>query len=200
MTEPVPQTPENTKALWNHLSDKLHSVVSQKADKAIMRIAARIVARRTNTSEEAFLQDFVTTLGRRIYVPFKVGEEVDGWSCRSQMLLAVHEHQHVAQWRRQPIRFLVRYARDPRQRALYEAEAFLAEVEAAAAFGWDPIDINQRLGTLRGYGVRDADIVDARVWLGRRLDSDFRMWPKGDPMTHLGRLAKAWAQKLWVPS
>lgn len=186
----IKQTPELARDLWRHMSLHLHSKVAQKEDKVVMRVASRIVARRTNTTAEDFMTDFVTTLGRRIYIPFEVGGDTD-WSLRDQMLLAVHEHQHVAQWRHQPVKFLVRYARDTRRRALFEAEAFLSEVEACAAFGWPPPDLTRRIDTLRGYGVSAEDTEAAGTWLMETLlvaDED-RVW------TRAGRVARIWAQQ-----
>lgn len=193
MTTPAP-LPDEAKSLWAYLSKALRSRVVRKDKASIMRIAARIAARRTDTTREEFMHDFVTTLGRRIFVPFTIGEEVPAWSLRSQMLLAVHEHQHVAQWRARPVRFWVRYARDTRKRALLEAEALLSEFEACQAFGWPLPDIEQRLGTLAGYGLTDADRAAARDWLVDRVsllspDQLHMEW------TRAGRIAGEWAAK-----
>lgn len=179
-------------SLWDFYQDELGSKVFEKGSKVIMRIAARIVARRTETTEEQFLGDFVTTVGRRIYVPFTLGVEKDDWSWRDQMLLCVHEHQHVVQWRRQPVRFLTQYARDTRKRALFEAEAFLSEFEACAAFDWNPPNLEQRIGTLKGYGLLPEDIEAARLYLYQHIGVQGSVGPQAG-WTRSGRLAAAWA-------
>ncbi len=188
----VQKNARQVKDLWDFYQQELRSKVSPKAEKPIMRIASRIVARRTDTTRVEFMEDFVTTLGRRIYLPFTPGATGTGWSFRDQMLLCVHEHQHVVQWRKKPLRFLVQYARDTRKRALFEAEAFLGEFEACEAWGWSPPDLEQRIGTLRGYGVTDEDVAAARRFLvgtfherggiGKRVE-----W------TRSGQLAARWA-------
>lgn len=186
--DPIAANAHNTTTLWTLLQRDLGSIVAPKEKKTVMRIASRIVARRTDTTRVEFMDDFVTTLGRRIYLPFVIGTEEEGWSFRAQMLLAVHEHQHVAQWRKQPVRFLAQYARSTRKRALFEAEAFLAEFEACAMFDWNPPSLEQRLGTLNGYGVTAADIQAARDWITPRL-VETELWPT----TRAGKVAQRWA-------
>src|SRR5688572_23673694 len=78
----------------------------------------------------AFLRHSATTVGRRIYVPFEIGEPVGGWTLWEQIATCVHEHQHIAQSDREgSVRFAWRYLRDKAQRAIFEAEARAAEMD-----------------------------------------------------------------------
>lgn len=187
----ITKSERNVKSIWAHYQGRLGSKVFPKRSRVLMRIAARVVARRTETTEEEFLGDFVTTIGRRIYVPFELGVEKPGWLFRDQMLLAVHEHQHVVQWLKEPVRFLTKYARDTRKRALFEAEAFRSEFEACNAFGWSPPNLEQRLGTLAGYGVTAADVGAARSYLALHVSEQGHPGPRAD-WTKAGTLALRW--------
>lgn len=184
-TEP---TPELVREVWAFLQKRYNTVVRQKSKAPLMRMAGRIVSRRTDMPREEFMTNAVTTIGRRIYVPFTIGEETPGWSLTSQLILAAHEHTHVEQWRKKPLRFWTRYARDTRFRALAEAEGLITEFETAYVFelAWDSVDA--RIATLDGYGITDADKAAAR-----KLVED-RTWH--GPMTEVGKALLDWRMKL----
>lgn len=189
--KPSDITPEFVRAVWAHLQDAHGSRVRPKAEAPLMKIAARITARRTTMTQESFMTKAVTTLGRRIFVPFKIGEPTPEFDLEAQLLLGPHEHTHVVQWQKQPLRFWTRYARDTRKRALYEAEGFVTEFEASNTFGllprWTPA---QRVNTLRSYGVDELDMDAALEYVLAHTDGNGV--PRGAAVTPVGKELVKW--------
>lgn len=152
---PEPST-EHLDALWRDYRRRLGLRVSSKGDSFLMGAIARIVGRRTNLSADNFLRDYVTTIRRRVFLP----EGFEHWPIVTRLRLAVHEAQHVAQWREGRARFLVSYLTDRRARAEYEVEAMVAaHVFLAFVYGYQrPIDVFTEY--VRGELVYAYDIPD----------------------------------------
>lgn len=124
--------PEHVDELLQLYRDELRLRTSSKRSSRLMKIAARIVARRTELTAEDFRERYVTTIGRRVFLPGAFRE----WSLYDQLGLAVHEAQHVAQYLDARVAFPVRYLSDPERRAAYEVEAMIAgEVVTGVVFG-----------------------------------------------------------------
>src|SRR5688500_12457826 len=94
MNEP---TPTIVQGLWSHLANEFDTTIVEKASAPEMQVAAFALERIGVMNGEEFLRQYATTLGRRVYVPFRMGVPERGWTLWSQLTVAVHEHQHVVQ-------------------------------------------------------------------------------------------------------
>lgn len=159
-------TPELTKAFWAHMQSEFGSSVEEKNDALVMQAAAQLLDALKIQDKEQFMKDFVTTLFKTIYIPFKIGIEDGRWSLWSQVRVCVHEHQHVIQGGRDGWpEFCSRYLTDSSFRAGYEAEAFGSDMEMefwrqGTAFNISDF-AKERPWVLKSYGCSDADIEQA---------------------------------------
>ena len=109
--------PEEVWAFWRFMQDHYRTTVVNKRDALEMQLVAQALDALGIQSSERFLRNFTTTLGRRIYTPFEVGSPRGGWDLWSQVVICVHEHQHVVQHDREGLSFEVSYLADRAARA-----------------------------------------------------------------------------------
>ena len=122
-------TPALIRTLWTYLSEEFNSEIAPKQQSKLMTAAGSFLDTLGVLDKQKFLDNYVTTIHRTIYTPFEIGDPTT-WSLRSQMRLAVHEHQHIVQGDREGwLSFDARYLASRTARAAYEAEAFGAEME-----------------------------------------------------------------------
>lgn len=156
-------TPEVVQQLWTCMCERYGTTVVRKQDSWLMRLAARVLP----TSD--FLEGYVTTIGRTIYVPFEIGVEEPGWSLEAQTAVIAHECQHLVQQRRDGFWYGWRYATNTAARAAYETEAYRATLEMKYALGADGWDLYQEAKRhaegLKNYGCTDNDVAIAAIQL-----------------------------------
>lgn len=176
-------TSEVVKQLWAHMCDRYGTAVVRKQESWLMRLAARVL------STPRFLDAYVTTLGKTIYVPFKIGEESDDWSLVAQAAVCAHEHQHIVQQRRDGFWYSWRYAANSGARAGYETEAYRATLEmkyALGADGWDLHSMATRYAEgLINYGCTPSNVLLAEAVLKEACDEITR----GAVKTEAARMA-----------
>src|SRR5262249_31578700 len=129
MAEP---TPETVRGLWQHMAQHYGSQVADKKDSTLMRAIAGALQLFGVERADDFLSRFTTTIGSVIYAPFEVGVDARGWSLWEQIVICVHEHMHVYQWRAEGVGFVAKYITSSAARAAYEAEAY----RSAAELSW----------------------------------------------------------------
>lgn len=105
-----------------------------------------------------FMTSYATTLGDRIYVPFEIGKKDKIYSLKKQVVVCVHEHQHVLQFRKEPFAFAIRYLADRAQRALFEAEAYRCNMEIEFALEGKVPKVSGYADGLKSYGCTEEDI------------------------------------------
>lgn len=162
-----------TVGLWDYMQKEYGSTVVQKATSATMHAAASFLSVLNIQSKDQFMKDFVTTLHRTIYIPFKIGEQNDRWSLWSQMRVCVHEHQHIEQGDREGwATFSLRYVTSSSFRAGFEAECYGCDMEMEfwkSPASWDLNRLiqfaEQRAEGLRSYGCTEEDIAQAKAML-----------------------------------
>jgi hypothetical protein len=151
--------PETVRALWAFMQDRYRTSVRSKADATEMVVVAYALERMGILSAQAFLRQYATTIGRRIYLPFTPGEGVDLWA---QIVTCVHEHQHVEQLDREGLEFAFNYVARPAKRALYEAEAARSNMEMHFWRTGQVPSADAIASGLRAYGLSEADVAAAR--------------------------------------
>src|SRR5262245_36467716 len=110
------------------MTDHFGTTVIDKRGAVEMRLVARALDALGILNRERFLDSFATTIRRRIYLPFEIGggDQGDLWH---QIVLCVHEHQHVVQHDRRGLRYEIAYLTDRTERARLEAEAYRCHLE-----------------------------------------------------------------------
>jgi len=150
--------PEEVWAFWRFMQDHYRTTVVNKRDALEMQLVAQALDALGIQSRDRFLRNFTTTLGRRIYTPFEVGSPRGGWDLWSQVVICVHEHQHVVQHDREGLSFEVSYLADRAARARWEAEAYRSNLELHFwRYGTTPSA--RRIAEILGdYGCRPEDV------------------------------------------
>jgi hypothetical protein len=158
-------TSELTKELWRTMNEHYGTTVVPKARSPLMKASGYGLDVIGIMDRHTFMERYTTVVGRRIYPWFTVGEgdEVDLWY---QIVVCVHEHQHVVQARRDGLTgFSIPYLLSGRRRALIEAEAYRCNLEMnwwrSGEFG-EPARLAARLSQ---YGCGQDAVAAARHYL-----------------------------------
>lgn len=150
--------PEEVWAFWRFMQEHFHTSVVNKRDALEMQLVAQALDALGVQSRERFLRNFTTTIGRRVYTPFEVGVPRGGWDLWSQVIVCVHEHQHVVQHDREGLSFEVSYLADRAARARWEAEAYRSNLELQFWRTGTTPSAQRTASVLKDYGCRDGDI------------------------------------------
>lgn len=154
--------PDSVQALWLHLAARYRTRLLDKRRSPLMHAVAWVLGTARVLPKDAFLQQYTTTIGRRIYLawdPWLVDDSPEtAWR---SLVLAVHEHQHVAQWERGPVRFVLGYLLSPRRRAELEAEAYGTALELAVWAGRPLPEPRTLAERLRDYACGPRQVAQA---------------------------------------
>ena len=150
--------PEEVWAFWRFMQDHFRTSVINKRSALEMQLVARGLEALGIQSKDRFLKNFTTTIGRRIYTPFEVGSPKGGWDLWHQVVICVHEHQHVVQHDREGLSYEVSYLADRAARARWEAEAYRSNLELQFWRTGTTPSAQRTASVLKDYGCRDADI------------------------------------------
>jgi len=150
--------PEEVWAFWRHMHDHFRTKTVRKGDALEMRLVARALEALGIQQRDEFLRRYTTTIGRRIYVPFEVGVAASEDELWNQLVVCVHEHQHVVQHDREGLRFELSYLGSRAARARWEAQAYRSNLELHYwRFGSTP-PVRPVVEVLRDYGCRSEDV------------------------------------------
>lgn len=160
-------TPELTKAFFAHMLKEFDATLVEKDEAAVMKAAAVLLDALDIQDKDQFMKDFVTTLHKTIYSPFKAGEDNPRWPLWLQARVLCHECQHtVIGAREEWLVYDGRYLTSASFRAGYEAECYGADMEMEwwrlGSNRFDPYQFAQdRPQSLKSYGCKEADIEQA---------------------------------------
>lgn len=149
------------------MSDRFGARVEQKGTSGAMQAAATALALVGIQSREQFLSEYVTTMGRTVFVPYEVGS-VGAWSPWQQIATMAHECQHIVQHDRTGlVAHSLDYLTSQAARTRLEAEAYTTSMELhhwhyGSIEGWW---MNERAKGMRHYGVSDLDQAVLRLHL-----------------------------------
>lgn len=150
--------PGEVVAFWRFMQERFGTTVMNKGDAVEMQLLAQALRLLGVQDRERFLRYFTTTLVRRIYTPFEIGVPQEGWDLWKQMVVCVHEHQHVVQHDREGLRFEIGYLSDRAARTLWEAEAYRSDLEIHFwRYGTTP-SAYDLAAHLTEYGGRPGDV------------------------------------------
>jgi hypothetical protein len=155
-------TPEMVRAFWSFMESVYGSKQIDKHDAPSMELLADVLQLLHIQDEDTFLNKFTTTIGTHIYTPFDLGVQTPDYPLWGQIVICVHEHQHVNQYRAEGLDYLTDYIGSSSERAEFEAEAY----RTAAELDWwryRSIDSAQLLANhIEPYNVTPGDVDVAR--------------------------------------
>ena len=154
-------TPDMVVGLWDAMSDHYGSTIADKEDSDIMQLAGRALGIMGILDPVRFMEVYTTTIGDTIYTPFEIGVPGNGYSLIGQISICVHEHQHVIQWKRKKLRFMLEYLTDSALRARYEVEAMQCNMEIQWWYNRTLPDIPRSALKLKDYNCTPEDIAVA---------------------------------------
>lgn len=192
-------TPEDVRACWAHFSAKYGTKLVGKSDAALMKFVAFFLSL-GGMKKEDFLTRYVTTIGKKVYVPFTIGQEGDNgsWTLWAQMLTCVHEHCHVDQYSasdtKSAFNFSRRYLTKRRLRTRYEIEAYTTGLELHFWRFGSIRDHRPLLETLKAYRVGDIDLQVA----DKALTMNNEMISRGATMTEASAEFFRWMESRGV--
>ena len=175
---------------WDHMSKKYKFDVIQKDTSVAMHAAGFALDAIGVTNKEKFMEDFAVTLANNVYVPFHVGDGKES-ELLGQVMVAVHESQHVLQWRRNPLKFMRNYLFNDAARAHYEAEAYRTNMEIYHFFTGKMLSPTKLANLLKNYGVDAGDIRVTR----KNLESSRRVIENGYVISGVSKHAIKWWKK-----
>jgi hypothetical protein len=149
------------------MQKEFNASVVQKGDSGLMEVVGTVLDAFNIQNKDQFMNDFVTTLGKTIYVTFKIGVETPRWPLWNQARVCGHECQHIVQGSREGwATFDSRYVTSPSYRAGYEAECYGVQMEMEwwrlGSHRFDPYKFAQEQPlSLKNYGCKEADIEQA---------------------------------------
>lgn len=190
-------TPELTVAFWEHMLNEFGASARQKDEAAVMQAAATLLNALGIQDKDQFMQDFVTTLHKTIYIPFKIGIDVPRWPLWSQVRVCCHECQHTVIGEREGWALHDgRYLSSGSWRAGYEAECFGTDMEMELwRLGPNKFDPNkfaqERPLVLKSYGCSQEEIDQAIQMLTMRAG----VISQGVVGTRAAQVAIPWLEK-----
>jgi len=189
--DPEP-TPELVRGLWRHMTRTYGTRVVDKDKAWEMRLVAAVLARMGIVDRREFMRRYTTTIGKRIYVPFDIGNSDARYDLWGQITVCVHEHQHVEQLLRDGwLKFMGRYLLSSAARATYEAEALRSNLELTFwRFGRIP-DLGRLARKLSDYACSDADIA----MVERMLELSAETVRRGGVVNRASQKAIAWLER-----
>lgn len=157
-------TSEQVKAFWKYMSNKYGFTVVEKANSEEMKAVAWALDAMGIKDHEEFMKRYTTTLGRIVYINFKigVGNVQQLWK---QVKICVHETQHVVQYLRDSVVYMINYLRSKASRAHYEVDAYRTNQEMHYFFYGNVPKVYHVINKLRGYMLNSGDLHVAKKHL-----------------------------------
>ncbi len=150
--------PDDVRAFWRFMQGHFDTSAVNKGDDVAMQLVAQALESLGIQNRDTFLKSYTTTIGRRVYTPFEIGVPQGGYDLWGQIVVCVHEHQHVVQHDREGLAYEVSYLTDRAARARWEAEAYRSNLEMCFwRYGQTPSAQSIAEG-LFAYGCRAADV------------------------------------------
>jgi hypothetical protein len=150
-------TAQIVKDFAKYMTNKFGATIIDKNDAAGMKMIAMFLDMMGILHANDFMDDFSTTIGRRIYLPFVPGAATP--SLHAQVELIVHELQHVEQYNSSPFKFIRQYLLSDAKRAQYEAEAYSTNMEMYWWYCGKLLNYKTLAGLLYNYSCDADDVI-----------------------------------------
>ena len=146
------------------MAEEFQSVTYEKGDSRGMRSLSVLLGRIGIVDKKSFMGRFAMTIGKTIYVPFRIGEG-DPRTLWAQILTCVHEHEHVAQYAEHGWWFMAKYILRSADRVHFEAEAYRTELELTWWRTKQVMTPSIIVNRLKEYGLARPDLLVAEKTL-----------------------------------
>jgi len=143
---------------WSYMESTYQSSHTSKGDSATMQMVGHFLDGIGVLDKDKFMNHYTTTIGSVVYVPFKIGVPDSTYSLFGQLSTCIHEHQHVVQWQRGGLAFMLEYLTDSSRRAAYEVEAMSSEIEFQWWYNKTVPHIQTMVSCLTEYNCKPIDI------------------------------------------
>jgi len=147
------------RALWSKMASRYGSGIIRKEDSQGMVAIGQALDLIGIMDQETFLRDYTTTVGKDVFVNFRIGEEDEGKrGLISQVTTCAHEFQHVHQYDRGGMGFQLAYLASRPSRAVYELEAMQVGQEVYYWLTGSIPDPRKSAEKLAAYGLNAGDV------------------------------------------
>lgn len=175
-SNPKPITSQLVKETYTYMQSVYGTTVISKTDSAFMGGISTFLSTMGILDKAKFMSSYATTIDKVLYLPFTPGIADNTWSLYSQLVIAVHEHQHVEQWITEGRwTFDSKYLLSKSERARYETEAYRSTLEMSWLYQKRIPDTQAVANALLQYGMDNSYVVAAKG----SLDSAARMVKAG---------------------
>jgi len=164
------------KSFWEFMRVHYNFHVLKKSDSRGMILIGEALDSMGIQDADTFLSRYTTTIGASIYVPFDIGAGSYD-NLLSQIETCVHECVHIEQFRKARAAFIARYLGNTADRADYEAEAYLTNIEMHFFLTGKLLNPRSLASNLIEYGCSDVDVsvVAKKLSMGADLVKDGAM-------------------------
>lgn len=185
----VEPTPDHVAGLWHAMAQRWGTRAVSKAESMQMRAVSHLLDGIGVLDAPSFMRRYTTVVGRTIYCPFALGVPSDAHPLWAQLVVGVHEHQHVVQLEREGrVSYSVRYVASRSARAMWEAEAYTCNLELHWWRHGRVRDAGEVARRLKDYGLGERNVEAAERVL---CDANTRI-ARGEVVTEAGAFARAW--------
>lgn len=139
------------------LTATMHIDVVNKHDSAAMARFGGLLQSAGVVYDDAFMNQYATTIGETIFVPFIPGVPGGRWSLEAQITVLAHEARHVEQTRRMGQAVLAVQYFTSSGRVLIEGEAYSVQMLVARELCLDAWDMDAASRVMDGYAIRPSD-------------------------------------------
>lgn len=153
------------KAFWKHMSNLYGTRITNKSDSNFMKLISQFLDIMKIQDKAMFMNNYATTIGKTIYLPFEIGEVSGKWDLPKQMSICPHEHQHVQQYLRHGFAYNFKYLTNSSDRARYEAEAYSTNIDMHYWYTGKLLNAHDLANKLFNYGCNLADVEMAEKLL-----------------------------------
>ena len=153
-----------------YITNSVGATVKNKTDSSFMKATSIGLGIIGTINPQVFLNEYATTIGRTIYIPFQVGVATNDCSLWEQCLCITHECQHVIQLNRVGyLSFISQYLTNTAARTFFEVEGYSTEIELNYWQCGEIWNIAQILMYLESYSLKPEDLLVAKSILTTRV-------------------------------
>lgn len=139
---------------WSFMCNYYRTHIAKKEDLSSL---ASFMSNIGIMDEKSFMRNYATTIGRTIFIPFQPGVVTQGWSLWDQLVVCVHEHQHIVQYDDDSWGYMLNYVTSETYRTQYEVDAYATQLELLWMRGVElkPTHVKVLLELLNSYMLSD---------------------------------------------
>lgn len=175
---------------WEYMQGKYGFSVINKNDSSMMKMVDWILSGIGIMDRKEFLNNYSTTVGHSVYIPFVLGEG-DSLGLMDQVIICAHEAQHVVQYNKDNAIFVGGYVSSKSRRASYEVEAYNVTMEMYYYFTGKVLSSNFLCNLLSKYAIDEVDLSVSR----KRFDIQRKVLRLGIITSDVSVDAIQWWQK-----